>query len=144
MVEYQEIVIDWKERAKWNPNSFDQIGEKNVIYQFYCDSHIYGRNVLAYIGKTDRVFKKRLGEHEKLFFQFAKNINYSIGVISEKINLEIPESILIANHKPFFNKDFIHNISSKAKSNKILIINNGDYGMLKSCCTNYWWVNNEK
>jgi hypothetical protein len=57
--------------------------------------------------------------------------------------LEIPGSILIANRKPFCNKDFIHEISADAKKKKNHYHNNGDHGMLKNSCTNYWWVNNE-
>lgn len=158
MSEYQEIIINWKFQEKWDPESFSERHNKDVLYQIYCDSHIYGRNVLAYIGKTNQSFAQRYSQHEKSFWKFANNINYAVGTIDTKsleylkeLNknedlkefeniLEIPESILIANHKPFYNKDFIHDISSMAKNHKIIIINNGDHGMLKNSCTNYWWA----
>jgi len=138
---YQEIIINWHTKMPWDLNTLDKVYEKNVLYQIYCDSHIYGKNVLAYIGKTDRTFKERFSEHEKSFFQFANNVSYSIGE-PENYNedLEIPESILIANHKPFFNKTFLHEICLKAKKNKIIIINNGNHGSLKNSCTNHWWI----
>ena len=57
-----------------------------------------------------------------------------------EMDLEVPESILIASHKPSYNKEFIHDLPQKAKQHKIIIINNGDNGDLKTCCTNFWWV----
>jgi len=50
---------------------------------------------------------------------------------------------LIANYQPFYNKDFIHDLSAGAKKDKIIIINNGDHGMLKNRCKNYWWAIND-
>jgi hypothetical protein len=76
-------------------------------------------------------------------FQFVNNKSVSLGVINEDFygRLEIPESILIANHKPAFNKEYIHSVDQSAMEFKTIIINNGNNGMLKTCCTNYWWVN---
>lgn len=143
MSEYEEIIINWESRLKWAPENFTKLGIKNVLYQIYCDSHIYGRDVLAYIGKTDRTFGQRMDEHLKSFIKHAKNINVIVGEIEgNRDNLEVPESILIANHKPFFNKDFTHDLPREAKKHKIIILNQGEYGMLKSCCTNYWWCIN--
>lgn len=142
MADYTEIIINWESRQRWDEKVFRKIGERNVLYSIYCDSHIYGRDVLAYIGKTNQRFQDRLDQHEKSFFKFADNLNYSIGVLEESFSnqLEIPESILIANHKPFFNKEFIHDIHNEAKKRKIIIINNGNHGTLKNACTNFWWV----
>lgn len=143
MKEYLEIIIDWEFREKWNPDSFESIHNRDVLYQIYCDSHIYGRDVLAYIGKTGQTANQRFSQHERSFWKFANNVNYAVGqIIDQSFEiLEIPESILIANHKPFFNKDFIHDIHPKAKEQKIIIINNGFHGSLKNACTNYWWCN---
>ena len=106
---YQEIIIKWCPKMPWDVIKFNERDEKNVLYQIYCDSHIYGKNVLAYIGKTDRSFKQRFPEHERSFFQFANNVTYSIGTLENYTeDLEIPESILIANHKPFFNQSYLH------------------------------------
>ena len=82
---YKEIIIDWEPNKPWNLTSFERLNEQNVLYQIYCDSHIYGRGVLAYIGKTDRSFQNRLSEHEKSFFQYANNINYSIGIVKNSL-----------------------------------------------------------
>ncbi len=134
-VEYQEIIIDWKERQSIE----SAIGEK-VLYQIYGDHHIYGRNTLLYIGKSVNV-ANRFEAHLKSVFGYVNNLSVSIGELKNYDgDLEIPESILIANHKPSHNKDFIHDLASKAKANKIIIINNGNNEMLKTCCTNFWWV----
>ncbi|WP_027420059.1 hypothetical protein [Crocinitomix catalasitica] len=142
MAEYKEIIIDWKFKERWDPAEFERQHNENVLYQIYCDSHVYGRDTLAYIGKTDQKFSKRLSQHERSFWQFANNVNYAVGEIVDHNfdNLEIPESILIANHKPFYNKNFIHDIPAEAKKEKIIIINNGHHGLLKNSCTNFWWV----
>lgn len=143
-MEYKEIVIHWSKLHKAN-NTEDvekiEMNTADVLYQLYGDSHIYGRNVLLYIGKSIDA-KKRLKQHLKGVFGHANNLQISIGTIEYNGKLEVPESILIANHKPSFNKEYIHDISEDAKdAGKIIIINNGNNHMLKTCCTNYWWVN---
>ena len=142
MTKYLEIIIDWEFHEAWIPEAFEKRYNQDVLYQVYCDSHIYGRQVLSYIGKTDQTFQQRWEQHEKSFWKFANNVNYAVGIINDQRfgSLEIPESILIANHKPFFNKEYLHNVDSKAMNEKIIVINNGDHGSLKNACTNYWWV----
>lgn len=138
MANYKEIIITWVS----GNNSAPQNEGKLAVYQIYCDSHIYGRNVLAYIGRTKRTVEERFAEHEESFFKYAQNVSYSVGYInSENLDdLEIAEVILIANHKPFYNQKNIHDMPSKAKEEKVIVINNGQHGMLKTCCTNFWWV----
>ena len=147
---YREIVIDWSK--KHHLESVEDIAKltvdtSNVLYMHYGDSHIYGRDVLLYIGISINA-ENRLKTHLKGVFGVVNNLSVSIGTVDTFPNsldihsdLEIPESILIANHKPSFNKEFIHDISPKAKGMKTIIINNGKNAMLKTCCTNYWWVN---
>lgn len=142
MPNYREIIIHWEFRKVWNPEAFEKQHNQQVLYQVYCDSHIYGRQVLAYIGKTDATFRQRWSQHEQSFWKFTNNVNYAVGIIEDQSfgSLEIPESILIANHKPFFNKEYLHYINPKAMTEKIIVINNGDHGSLKNACTNFWWV----
>ena len=146
MEDYHEIIIDWK--PKKSVTTFEdfisiakEFNNKKVLYQIYGDHHIYGKDVLLYIGISESV-KTRFNAHLNGVFQYVNNKRVSLGVIEFGCNenLEIPESILIANHKPAFNKEYIHSIDSKAMENKIIIINNGTNNMLKTCCTNYWWV----
>lgn len=145
IVPYEEIIIDWGDRIELS--SIDDIfndtdKNSNVLYQIYGSHHIYGPNVLLYIGKTERNFAKRLDEHLKSFFLYANNLSFSIGtLVNYEDQLDIPESILIANHKPALNKTNIHTVQHTEDKRKIIIINNGNHGMLKNSCTNFWWVN---
>ena len=143
MAEYQEIIITWSRREKIRTASdLQKIDEDrhNIFYQIYGDHHIYGRDILLYIG-ISTFADNRFKTHLNGVFSFVNNLMVSIGKCETTIeNLEIPESILIANHKPSFNKEFIHDLPAKAKESKIIIINNGNNEMLKTCCTNFWWV----
>lgn len=142
MAEYEEIIIEWQKRRELaNLNNVEN--EDKILYQIYGDSHIYGRDVLMYIGKTTRNCLFREREHLKSYMKYAQNLTVSIGFIEQSIDLVIPESILIANHKPSFNKQYLHDISQSAKEHKIIVINNGIHGMLKTCCTNFWWVDSK-
>lgn len=144
--EYTEIIIDWKPPVRlYKLEDIQTIKDstENVLYQIYGDSHIYGQNTLLNIGISLNA-STRFYQHLTGVFGYANNTSIRIGHLATNVDsLEIPESILIANHKPSFNKEFIHDLSPLAKRNKIIVINNGDYGMLKSCCTNFWWVDNK-
>lgn len=156
--EYQEIIIDWKASEKVNSlkdfkskygNILDQ--KTNFLYQIYGDHPLYGRNVLLYIGISKQI-KGRMNQHLKGIFSYVHNKSISIGQVDEKhtSKLEKIESILIANHKPAYNKEYLHNLDSSAmqvnKENdgKIIIINNGVYGSLQTSCTNFWWVDGKE
>jgi hypothetical protein len=147
---YNEIVIHWGEKIRVHRNPLsdyhEDLTKQNVLYQLYGDSHLYGREVLLYIGITRdggslaRTIKDRLQEHVKSVFGFVNNIYIIVGTIDDVKRLEEAEAILIASHKPSFNKEYIHDLPDYAKQEKIIIINNGNHSMLKSSCTNYWWV----
>lgn len=144
MTEYQEIIIDWSKRHKID--TVDDIkkidtDKTNVLYQLYGDHHIYGRDTLLYIGISTYA-DNRIKAHLNGIFGYVNNLSVSFGKIEHyNDSLEIPESILIACHKPSYNKEFIHDISPQAKVHKIIIINNGNNEALKTCCTNFWWLN---
>ena len=141
--EYQEIIINWSNRQ--TIQTIDDLAKctddrHNVLYQLYGDHHIYGRDTLLYIGKSVYA-DNRMRAHLNGIFSFVNNLSVSIGKIDNyDESLEIPESIFIACHNPSYNKEFIHDLSPKAKQHKIIVINNGDNEMLKTCCTNFWWV----
>jgi hypothetical protein len=110
MENYFEIIINWSKKEDLNPEETKQFVDGKYLYCVYCDSHIYGRDVLAYIGQTNN-YGKRNNQHMRSFFQFAQNVRFVIGFTNHAdLNLDIPESILIANHKPFYNKEFIHDL----------------------------------
>ena len=147
MTEYQEIIIYWSTRYQIN-NVDDikkiEIDSTNVLYQLYGDHHVYGRDTLLYIGISVYA-DNRIRQHLNGIFGHVNNLSVSFGRIDNynndlELDLEVPESILIACHKPSYNKEFIHDVSQKAKHHKIIIINNGNNEALKTCCTNFWWV----
>lgn len=157
MEKYKEVVIDWKYHKSWFSETKEgnkilsqdiiddksTLDKKGIIYQIYCDSHIYGAEVLAYIGITTDSFRTRFNQHLKSYFTFANSISFRIGIIEEvenKTELEGIESNLIANHKPFFNKEYLHYLDKSVLDDKYIIINNGNHGSLKNSCTNYWWI----
>ena len=141
---YEELVITWSEKTPI-VNSFESLKNDNsignkVLYQIYGDHHIYGRDTLLYIGITKNA-DARFYAHLKGVFGLVNMLTVSFGTLNYNDELfEVPESILIANHKPSYNKEFLHDLSKNAKKGKIIIINNGNNYMLKTCCTNYWWV----
>ncbi|CAG5087700.1 hypothetical protein [Parvicella tangerina] len=166
---YKEIVVNWEKgsaietyedfqnycKLHPKPNNFKQYGcvdeglktSDQIFYQIYGDHHVYGRNTLLYIGISKDVLS-RFRHHLNGVFKYVNNKSISIGRADTFLNnMEEVESILIANHKPAFNKTFIHDLHEDSRNmdrddtNKIIIINNGNNGMLKTCCTNYWWVN---
>lgn len=140
MTEYQEIIINWEKLILVNKLQGADFEKNNILYQIYGDHHIYGRNTLLYIGISKNC-DIRLKQHLKGVFGYVNNLKISIGYLENFAeSLEIPESILVANRKPSFNKEFLHNLPYEGKTKKIIVINNGSNEMLKTCCTNFWWV----
>lgn len=113
-----------------------QIKQTSCI-NYMANHHIYGRDTLLYIGISTYA-DNRIKAHLNGIFGYVNNLSVSFGKIEHyNDSLEIPESILIACHKPSYNKEFIHDISPQAKVHKIIIINNGNNEALKTCCTNF-------
>ena len=144
--QYSELVITWSEKTPVN-NSLDTLKNRDslpakVLYQIYGDHHIYGRDTLLYIGITKNA-DARFYTHLKGVFGYVNALTISFGILKDfdTEKFTVPESILIANHKPSYNKEFLHDLATEAKKEKIIVINNGNNYMLKTCCTNYWWVN---
>jgi len=111
---------------------------------------MYGSDALLYIGISKSI-EGRMSQHLKGVFSYVHNKSISIGVVDQiqTSKLEKLESILIANHKPAYNKEYLHDLDSSATKNiddnegEIVIINNGFYGQLQTSCINYWWVENK-
>lgn len=110
----------------------------------YMETIMFMVDTLLYIGISVYA-DNRLRQHLNGIFGHVNNLSVSFGRIDNynndlELDLEVPESILIACHKPSYNKEFIHDVSQKAKHHKIIVINNGNNEALKTCCTNFWWV----
>lgn len=121
--EYQEIIINWSNRQ--TIKTIDDLAKctddrHNVLYQLYGDHHIYGRDTLLYIGKSVYA-DNRMRAHLNGIFSFVNNLSVSIGKIDNyDESLEIPESILIACHKPSYNKSSSMICRQKPSSIKLL------------------------
>ena len=81
--EYQEIIINWSKRQ--HVKTVDDLAKctdnrHNVLYQLYGDHHIYGRDTLLYIGKSNYA-DNRMRAHLNGVFGIVNNLSVSIGKI---------------------------------------------------------------
>lgn len=110
---------------------FEHTGESRVtrshcLYQIYGDHPAYGRDVLLYIGKTERDIRHRLSEHYTRFSNQCEEIkiflasfgeftswearkNRVYGPVSENNDmLNAIESLLIYAHQPAYNSKSLY------------------------------------
>jgi hypothetical protein len=59
----QIYVVHWEGPFLWEDRD-KHITEDHVLYAIYGSHHLYGRDVLLYIGKTESDLRRRLAEHE--------------------------------------------------------------------------------
>ncbi len=108
-----DIHIFWS-----GPFSLEQIKEKNDknhygVYQVYGHHHLYGDNVLLYIGKAEKqTFGKRLSQEEWQFEYDPDNVSFYIGQLAIKDSITVKkwenligvsERLLIHAHNPAYN-----------------------------------------
>ncbi len=104
------------------------VKEWHSLYQIYGDHPAYGRDVLLYIGKTERSIKERLSEHYSRFSNQCDDVKVFLASFGEFTSwakmgndhynpvskddrvLSAIESLLIYAHQPAYN--------SKALSSK--------------------------
>lgn len=97
------------------------VKEWHCLYQIYGDHPTYGRDVLLYIGKTERAIKERLSEHYSRFYNQCEEVKVffaSFGnftswaemrkdnydpVSQDSVMLNAIESLLIYAHQPSYN-----------------------------------------
>lgn len=97
----------------------------HCLYQIYGDHPTYGRDVLLYIGKTERDAKERLSEHYSRFSNQCDEVKVFLASFGEftswhemregnyepisKDNTELNtiESLLIYAHQPAYNIQFL-------------------------------------
>ena len=113
------IHIDWS-----GPYSFDEISSLNGttdfgVYQIYGAHHVYGSDVLLYIGKAaDRCFATRLAEHGWCSLTpDAKRISYYIGRL---FNYETPDNDTWCRHIDLAERLLIHAHSPAKNTQKKL------------------------
>jgi hypothetical protein len=137
------------------PFNWEQVQSKQdpgyVLYQIYGLHHLYGSNVLLYIGVSDRetgTLIDRLKEHDASWFQYEYDkMAFRLGSIGEffdwdkwetdkdnapyeKIAPELAhkiEQLLIFAHQPAYNQI---NKESAQKAKGIRIFNTGLFGHL--------------
>lgn len=139
------IEINWSIQSISIDDAFNlnekinQIEGKNILYQIYGYSPIYG-NTLLYIGISKNA-DRRFNQHLRALFGRGLDLKLVIGNVESGIagELEIAESILINLHKPSYNSEYINDIYFKAKKERYLILNKGNRGLLQLECSNIWW-----
>lgn len=149
-VNFNIIKINWSAQSIFIDDAFtlterpQQIEGKDILYQIYGFSPIYG-NTLLYIGISKNA-DRRFNQHLKDLFGRGLDLKLVIGYLESGTTdmLEIAESILINLHKPSYNSEYIKDIYFKAKEKPYLILNKGNRGLLSLECSNIWWFDLDK
>lgn len=119
--------------------------EGNVLYQIYGSHHLYGRDVLLYIGRTGRTAFKRILEHEEWIQEEYDKMTLRYGSIrefsgwkgwenrkepypaAEGLPIDGIEALLIYANQPAYNS---RNKEGAARAKGIRIFNSGKLGHL--------------
>ena len=134
---YWEGPFEWEKRE-------DNLKEHHVLYQIYGSHHLYGRDVLLYIGLTSRDMKERLREHKEWINDEYDKVTIRFGSLGEFTTwrdwdtdesyvkpdsnaVERIEALLIYAHYPVYNE---RNKSQAEKARGIRIFNSGRLGQL--------------
>ena len=137
--------VCWEEPDNLNEKTiakFEKERKEYVLYQLYGSHHMYGRDVLLYIGRTENI-RLRLKQHERCWTRYeydtvrfrvayVKKFNTWEELDKEKylINSEVVkkiEALLIRAHQPAYNN---MNKSSASNSKGVRIFNTGRCGQL--------------
>lgn len=116
----------------------------HVFYQIYGSHHLYGRDVLLYIGLTSRDMKERLKEHKEWISDEYDKITVRFGSINEFTSsswekqekrrpyprpkesvIEAVEALLIYANQPAYNS---RNKTGAKKARDFRIFNTGRIG----------------
>jgi len=135
--------IYWEGPFEWDQREA-KIKDEHVLYQIYGSHHLYGRDVLLYIGSSVRGLKERLREHEEWLEDEYDKVTLRFGSVGEFTNwkdwdtddsytkakedlVQRIEALLIYTHQPPYNQI---NKSQAMKSKGIRIFNSGRSGQL--------------
>jgi hypothetical protein len=119
--------------------------QKFVLYKIYGSHHLYGNNVLLYIGMTEQNVTQRMSQHDywmdeehfgksKIYFgsvgkfdNWKKSEEIDIFDLLESETIKKVESLLIYAHQPVHNEK---NRQSAEKTKNIRLFNTGNFGAL--------------
>ena len=133
----------WEGPIEWVAVN-DYQAEEHVLYALYGSHHLYGRDVLLYIGRTSGGITNRLRGHEKWVadeYDAIKVRFASVGLFNDwkdwengdrypKASSSIVagvEALLIHAHQPAYNSQ---NTASLNQANGFRVINTGRIGHL--------------
>jgi len=135
----------WEGPFEWEKGQRD-CKDNHVLYQIYGSHHLYGRDVLLYIGSTSRTPLERLREHEEWIKDEYDKMTLRFGSISELTSasweeqekrrpyprpkesiIEAVEALLIYANQPAYNS---RNKTDARKAMGIRILNTGRIGHL--------------
>ena len=142
-MEERTIDVYWEGPYAWGDHN-KHTKESHVLYALYGTHPLYGRDVLLYIGKTERDVGVRLSEHGYWTEYECDRINIRVASIGEieswkdweegeryerapDSDVEGVEALLIYAHQPAYNT---RNKESLEKARNIRIFNTGHFGSL--------------
>jgi len=140
----KEIIYDiyWEGPFDWDIKS-KKVKPHHVLYQIYGFHHLYGNNVLLYIGTTSHGIN-RIKDHEYWIEEEYDNVEIRVGSVREftgwegwkkPVNYPKPqrklvekvEALLIYAHQPVYN---MRNKQGANTAKNIRIFNTGKPGSL--------------
>lgn len=133
----------WEGPYEWDSYREHQVTE-HVLYAIYGSHHLYGRDVLLYIGKTSSGIKSRMREHDRWVadeYDTMKVRFASVGIFidwddwndGERYPKASPpivnaiEALLIYAHQPAYNSQ---SLSSFTTARGFRVLNTGRLGHL--------------
>ncbi len=135
--------VHWEGPYKWSRRRKHISSEHHVLYALYGALHIYGNNVLLYIGKTADA-GRRFAEHHRWVDEEYDAMTFRVASIGEianwdgwtsKIRYPSPspdviaavEALLILGHQPAYNTA---NKETAPAAKGFTIFNTGSMGLL--------------
>jgi len=140
------INVHWKGPYLFEDAQKEDIQPGYVLYQIYGLHHLYGSDVLLYIGKTEEGLNQRLSQHGRWIAEEYDKVRFrmgSLGIMNswddweEEGPWDFPEeepeligfveSLLIYSHQPVYNT---MNKNSAGMAKGLRVFNTGEIGRL--------------
>jgi hypothetical protein len=141
-ITFEVVTLEWERvqlpaRSTW-PGIEGIPDDVAGLYQVYGHSPVYGPHSLLYIGQGDPV-KRRLEQHFSADSALSRQQWLSLRWARLDAGLlDAVESILIANHKPSFNSEYIN--APCMTDRPVMVQNHGERGALILQVTNSYWL----